>query len=306
MTKFRPSTALEAQHELFAFTQAREGLLFLASLTKAPEGPTIPLQRQQATALRNGPTYFVTEDMLKLAMHAAESMPLLPIKPSDLISPSGVCIFEKGTIVVDLHGRDTSICGFIWHPAADRNGVDGVVWSFISDTDDPRDYYMGDRGKASIPGGCPRLLQLQLRFDRFGEIPHSAAETAVATGSTEERAKQNITIMRTLPLCLFVLMGQTIAVTTTERAQRHVRRRLARKGFPVSTIKVVRLRRLRAKKAREGDAQEVDWSHRWIVNGHWRMQPTNDGPKRIWIMPFVKGPEDKALVLKDTVHVLER
>lgn len=49
---------------------------------------------------------------------------------------------------------------------------------------------------------------------------------------------------------------------------------------------------------------ERHYSHRWIVSGHWRMQPC--GPhqserKRIWINPHVQGPADKPLIIKDRV-----
>ena len=48
------------------------------------------------------------------------------------------------------------------------------------------------------------------------------------------------------------------------------------------------------------------YSHRFIVSGHWREQPY--GPnrskrRRVWIAPYVKGPKDKPLVLKDVVKV---
>jgi hypothetical protein len=48
----------------------------------------------------------------------------------------------------------------------------------------------------------------------------------------------------------------------------------------------------------------VDWSHRWIVQGHWRNQwyarAGEHRPK--WIDPYPKGPEDKPLVLKDKIY----
>lgn len=46
--------------------------------------------------------------------------------------------------------------------------------------------------------------------------------------------------------------------------------------------------------------------HRFIVSGHWRGQaygPNHSERRRQWIAPFVKGPRDKPLVLKDTVRV---
>ena len=48
------------------------------------------------------------------------------------------------------------------------------------------------------------------------------------------------------------------------------------------------------------------YDHRFIVSGHWREQPCgpNHGERRRkWIAPYVKGPRDKPLVVKDTVRV---
>ena len=48
----------------------------------------------------------------------------------------------------------------------------------------------------------------------------------------------------------------------------------------------------------------VDWTHQWIVDGHWRNQPYGVGHslRRLqWIAPFIKGPEDAPLVIKDKV-----
>lgn len=59
-----------------------------------------------------------------------------------------------------------------------------------------------------------------------------------------------------------------------------------------------------------GEADAHEYSHRWIVRGHMRNQAI--GPRltggerkhiRIWIAPFVKGPDDKPLVLKDRVQL---
>ena len=56
--------------------------------------------------------------------------------------------------------------------------------------------------------------------------------------------------------------------------------------------------------ARSESGGSVEWSHRWMVRGHWRLQPY--GPKRAlrkptWIDPYVKGPEDKPLDVRPTV-----
>lgn len=55
---------------------------------------------------------------------------------------------------------------------------------------------------------------------------------------------------------------------------------------------------------RGGNTGSVEWSRRWMVRGHWRLQP--HGPERslrkaIWIDPHVKGPEDKPLDVRETI-----
>lgn len=70
---------------------------------------------------------------------------------------------------------------------------------------------------------------------------------------------------------------------------------------------------------------EVAWSHRWVVSGHWakrRVAVRDDSGaivgsrhgvegrdwiyRRVFIAPHVKGPEDRPLVVKNTVNVLAR
>jgi hypothetical protein len=78
----------------------------------------------------------------------------------------------------------------------------------------------------------------------------------------------------------------------------------------IDTVTCASLRRYRYASDAEREAEARDYSHRWIVRGHMRNQPI--GPRnakggqkhiRVWIAPYVKGPEDKPLVLKDRVQL---
>lgn len=91
---------------------------------------------------------------------------------------------------------------------------------------------------------------------------------------------------------------------------RPVRRRAAREGADIPLEVVIRTSR------RDSDvpSHSVDWQHRWTVRGHWKhfhKGPIfNANPRRrvvdaegnecvrVWCPPFVKGPDDKPLVLK--------
>lgn len=72
-------------------------------------------------------------------------------------------------------------------------------------------------------------------------------------------------------------------------------KQLARQKLAMSMVRVVRLRR---SEQRESDqSRNVDWSCKWVVDGHWRMQwfPSEGVHKPVYIDSYVKGPEDKPL-----------
>ena len=303
MSKISPTKALELQHEQFAFSQSRKGFEFWSSFAR--DSQASEYQRAEKITLQTAPTYVIADEMLQVAAHAAKSMPIVPLTLTDLPSPSGFCLFEKPMLVPDVRGKNVSMAGFSWHCAVIPNKAQGVLWVTYSDIQDKDDHYY-DASLNNDPT-IPRLLPLGHNFEEFGK-PTQVSDFNKVQGISKDRMLAALVHSRKLPLCIFALMKQTLVKTVPERPDRAARRRLKKAKSPLATktVKVVKLRRIVHREASDGDGQPVDWSHRWVVNGHWRQQPTNDGPKRIWIMPFVKGPEDKPLVLKETVHVLER
>lgn len=121
---------------------------------------------------------------------------------------------------------------------------------------------------------------------------------------------------RALSLLRFILaasvwLDQRILALGSGHIERHRRKQLAREyNAPLtSDVKVVQLRRFESEaRAAGADHETIEWSCRWIVNGHWRNQPYAGGERKlIYIMPFVKGPEDKPLkVPTHTVYQVNR
>jgi len=81
------------------------------------------------------------------------------------------------------------------------------------------------------------------------------------------------------------------------KAPRSIRRRVQRAGYS-SEYSLVTLRKLRPNGERV-NSKGIEYSHQWLVTGHWRSLPSN---KYTWVRPHIKGPEDKPLLLKKKVY----
>ena len=99
-------------------------------------------------------------------------------------------------------------------------------------------------------------------------------------------------------LLRFIITGllwleQKIIIEKTVEPERHVRKRLIKAGHIVSSIRIVTLRKEIPQIS--NNHKDVEWSCQWLVNGHWRQQyyPSTKERKPKWILPYVKGPEDK-------------
>lgn len=104
-------------------------------------------------------------------------------------------------------------------------------------------------------------------------------------------------------------LRQRLLVIGSGAIERHQRKQIAREyGVPLpSEVKVVSLRAVESDAPRDPHADPRDWSCRWVVRGHWRLQPYKDRRELRFIMPHVKGPADKPLrVPAQTVFSVHR
>lgn len=139
----------------------------------------------------------------------------------------------------------------------------------------------------------------------FSIIPTNASLSEVTTGRnvgwSDGTGEGEATTPQLMAKLRFVLaasawLQQRIAIIGSGHVERHRRKQLAREhDATVDDVKVVQLRRIESQPRESTDTESIDWSCRWIVNGHWRHQPHKDGRKLIYINPFMKGPSDKPL-----------
>lgn len=218
-------------------------------------------------------------------------------------------------------GRRTELLTNWWNdPSRDRrgegegvpHGTDGVSLSLYGplnygthtekDGEEGPVTWVGDApNEASRPAGMPPLAPMHLTPWWFGMSfdGNQWDEIGQPTGA-EWWWRVVQTTLR--------LMQQRIAHRASATPDRAARREGNRRGFHERDVVVVRLRRERGEH-KEPTGEEANYSHRFIVGGHWRNQwyPSAHVHRQIWISPYVKGPEDLPLVVKPRrAYVLNR
>jgi hypothetical protein len=276
--------------------------------------------------LQVGECYYVSPHMMDLAVAASATMPDENIYASDAPSTHGFMWMPQPMRFMDIRGRVLSCSAVLW--AAMGDGC--VLWWF-SDKDDPIDMVnidMKRRFTAEEIVAFPKLtLAAQASF-RWGRplprtltnatlIPNAAQADIHWDGDnlifrTTEFLPLDVQVKRdplmAMLLVIWRLMQQTLTSVQRERTDRGTWRHAKRVKFRDHEVTVIALRR-RAPSSEHGETT-VEWSHQWIVRGHWRKQPCKvEGEwthRVIWISPFLKGPEDAPLLIRDRVNALIR
>jgi hypothetical protein len=237
---------------------------------------------------------YIDKDMMRLGEAAGQTFELESFLPTDVITPSGFMVFPYSLRIPDIHDKDVSYKAVLWHtidinletPEREEpypvQGLAIMVFHHVGDRDDYDEDY---RNAVLFRGTSNRLILTHAQIWPFAKYEGEKIHTDIKN------------IQRPIA-ALWRLMSQTISVATKAYAPRAFRERWVRENLTPKPITVITLRR--PKVTRDGVTREVEWSHRWLVEGHWRNQwyPSLEAHRQIWISPYIKGPEDKELELR--------
>lgn len=304
----------------------RFGALFMGQKRRTGTNThDLNLAEMENAKLDRARTYWVTSDMQTLIRHAAESMPAQPLELGDLPSPCGFLWFEDVMEMTDARGQPISWRAVAWMPARSR-GEGAVHLSFYTDLLDhapeefkPRTmstgYHLGEIDRMGwLAEGGPRLLLLHecgWAFGRDYEGLHASVDASLDEETQERIVDEWEFWTRRFVAATWTLVQQKVAARTPEHIPKtELRPAIQALSVPPEIIFVDLRRVVRPKRAHDPDAppSDVEWNHRWIVDGHWRNQylPGTGTHRLQWINAFVKGPEDRPLVEKDRVHRVRR
>lgn len=268
-----------------------------------------------AHRMRTARCFWTHENMVALTQAASFTRPNNPITTEDLPFTSGFALFHKpahfdmrlnkedaaeALVNKELVSRGVSpgseylvnIAGFSWHQASSggKPGVDVLIYSAKDDRQDTLMTGLKRKHKYSPWKNTPPLLMVASFFIPYGE--HHLDDVFAHFVCT-----------------WWHLIGQPLAAVETQKAPRPLHNMITKLRID-QTVSVVQLRQRPPRKRtdQEGEGRIVDWSHRWIVDGHWRNQwyPSLGIHQSRYIDAYEKGPEDKPLVIREKVYAWNR
>lgn len=267
------------------------------------------------------PTWLVTADMCGVIEQTAPALPDdYRLQPHHLTSRSGIAWLAEPLTTVDIWG-DTNR----YHAIAWRDMGGWLWWGAITDRTDPDDTVSRAIRESDSDG-----LLSSLRWG-FGHVASQAYDRpwadgidASAAAAVEQRARvghpadgrapmsaahvaENHRRMRGYILTMWAMAQQKMASVEPGRVSRGATKRAARTGAlpDPGSVRVVDLRqRHHVAERTDGGGEPGRWSHRWVVRGHWHTYHTRVGKVLRWVEPFVKGPEDKPLVVRNDVMLV--
>lgn len=269
---------------------------------------------------------FVSSEMVDVIEAAAAEFKPEPLFSTDVLTHTGFCWFERPFLIADRFDEELLLRGWSWcrmeskgpaemealiEAGASAINEDGVVLSMTRETEDPVEGFEGglaitlyadwEKDTEAVASWRPGMGSAvsPLGFAPMHVTPWWFGMTFEGNEIDAEGKPTGAGWWWRILQVTLRLMQQRIAVTHAERAGRPQRREAKREGWDDREVLVVRLRRERGEH-HEPSGEEAGYSHRFIVGGHWRNQwyPSGQVHRQIWISPYVKGPDDKPLVVK--------
>lgn len=259
--------------------------------------------------------FHVTAEMMALAKAAAPTLPSFNLMPEDIPAPAGFVYFETpmdtgpradqneadvvgaswGPLDGHLPGADWSLGGLwiTWYTSRDSMLRSGVERGTI--TPAQADLIARNRGPLLVDN------ETQVGFSTGPAISQNGVMTAWEDFTGTARW---LLILKSI----WLLMSQSLTSVEDVKLDRPTRRRMQRAGIDPPRVRIIALRRPRSDNESEATSDR-EWHHRWVVRGHWRMQPYGPARSRVrpvWIAPHVKGPEGAPLLGGEKVYALRR
>lgn len=304
--------ALDIQTDLFRFFSRTDlGVKYMNSILEQaiPYAAVDNFVGDITDGILTSPVYAVTSEIADVISSAAVSLPSFDMQPHDMPTEHGFVWLEEPLMIEDRRGENIVMRAFGWITShfvtveddgavseTDQVG-DGVFFVGFTDPSDERDHlyeYSKMAGELDTPHQLLPIISGIHSFDH----PEWISET------------DGMGLVK-----WFMAFTRFVGETWVDRRMvvqpRHAIKRAMRATPRVEppSVQVVQLRRReQTHAAPDGEDHSHDWSHRWLVRGHWRNQwyPSMQAHRPKWIPEHIKGPDDKPLIVRDKIFSVSR
>jgi hypothetical protein len=241
--------------------------------------------------------WFVAPDVCALIEHAAPQMPDWVLTEDDLPASGGLIVFANS---IETEGSEVDTDVPYW--------VNAISYMILQD-DTSRIVMFDDWEASARVDGRPgwKWTSAGRHHWVIGTHVDDFERGAVRESNTLDGFRAQSAAMRRRIACLWALAKTPRLIEHSELTEPRASRRRAERAGVTFPFVLYDVRPTEYTGTAPGGERPTDWSHRWIVGGHWRQQPHGPGGtlrRPTWIAPHLKGPDDKPLVLKDRVGVV--
>jgi hypothetical protein len=262
-----------------------------------------------ASALRMTATYWIDKDMMTLVNAAAPSMPDQPLMWEDAPHEYGFTVFDGNLYLIEGDEK-IGVRAVMWRRTTtmttkgQRNGFE-ITW--FSDRYDMQDVLFKDKSWQDLE---KYLLPVQdwglHRLVVASTMMWFTGEETVAVQDWQHADRFRRWLAAFWSLVKTPIPGKRGITDKFEvQPDRALRRRLERDKLTNQYVTFITLRKTKPREKEEGEEDaHREYSHRWLVDGHWRNQyyASENTHRAIYIVGYVKGPADKPLIIKEKVY----
>jgi hypothetical protein len=319
MSVLDADAAMEARTDLWNQLQNPEWMRLTAGWVRTAAGEThTPDDNVPAvldgfvagihTAIRLGETFAVSPDIGVMLADAAPTMPSYTITAADAPAPAGFVHFTGGLVTPDCNGDRIVVRAMTWASQmvvfGGEDPTPGFVGAVLTDPLDERD------SSSHVYRTDPDMVA-GLRRPGMRAATHWSPISIIVWqhGQPFDMGRDRTDHVSLAVLAaLWRFVREPYVSDDAERASRPVAKRASRAGVEPSPLRVVRLRRRAGEHPVGSGSQRSAYSHRFIVSGHWRNQwyPSLGDHRPRYIAPYVKGPDEAPVMVRDTIFTVDR
>lgn len=278
-----------------------DGNRFIDHLNKKPrltpdEMRRLAEMKKWVPGLRVSDLTWVSTELRTLAEVAAQSLMPLTMDPEYLPSPNGLLVWD---------GVLNGLAGVSWQQRGSKVMLSGLVPKRNAQAR-IREFHEKNPERAKQFADDIEQQRAQLLPDNEQPVPLGVELTPLNIyAMTKPQDEMDMVVLAFLPpmvMALWLLMGQTLTTKEMVRPSRHGMKRLARLDAALlMETRYVTLRR-RSVNPTVGESTGYHVSYRSAVRGYWKDQrhgPALSKTRRIWVDPYIRGPEGAPLLDPD-------